>query len=158
MAAEILHRVEFSGALLSDVLYSPKFERLSPQDRGLATEIALGVLRSRGELDDRIADSSSRPVASLDPEVLTALRIGTYQILHLDRVPARAAVNESVELVKAARKRSATGFVNAVLRRVGPPISSRDIRTGSARSSPAICPPSCSSTSTPRPIEPGRSP
>lgn len=126
MAAEILHRVEFSGALLSDVLYSPKFERLSPQDRGLATEIALGVLRRRGELDDRIADSSSRPVASLDPEVLTALRIGAYQIMHLDRVPARAAVNESVELVKAARKRSATGFVNAVLRRVGPPISSRD--------------------------------
>ena len=126
MAAEILRRVESSGVLLSDALYSPKFEKLPPQDRGLATEIALGVLRRRGELDNRIAKASSRPVSSLDPEVRAALRIGAYQILHLDRVPARAAVNESVELVKAARKRSAAGFVNAVLRRIGPPLPAKD--------------------------------
>ena len=56
----------------------------------------------------------------------TALRIGAYQIFYLDRVPARAAVNESVELVKAARKRSAAGLVNAVLRRIGPPVPAGD--------------------------------
>lgn len=126
MAADILGRVELSGALLSDVLYQPRFESVSPRDRGLATEIALGVLRRRGELDDRIAHAASRPVSSLDPEVRTALRIGAYQIFHLDRVPARAAVDQSVELVKAARKRSAAGFVNAVLRRLGPPVPAAD--------------------------------
>jgi|SRR5450432_1622337 16S rRNA (cytosine967-C5)-methyltransferase len=64
------------------------------------------------------ADLSIRSVAKLDVEVLTALRLGAYQILFLDRVPRHAAVNESVELVKTAHKRSAAGLVNAVLRKI----------------------------------------
>src|SRR5713101_4808851 len=60
----------------------------------------------------------SRSLAKLDVEVLTALRLGAYQILFLDRVPRHAAVNESVELVKLAHKRSAAGLVNAVLRKI----------------------------------------
>jgi len=59
-----------------------------------------------------------RALEKLDLEVLTSLRLGAYQILFLDRVPRHAAVNESVELVKSAHKRSAAGLVNAVLRKI----------------------------------------
>src|SRR5208282_2462025 len=62
--------------------------------------------------------ASSQKLDRLDGEVLTALRLGVYQLQFLSRVPARAAIFESVELVKAARKRSAAPFVNAVLRKV----------------------------------------
>jgi 16S rRNA (cytosine967-C5)-methyltransferase len=78
----------------------------------------MGVSRWRGLLDEMIAERSSQAIAKLDLEVLTALRLGAYQILFLDRVPRHAAVNESVELVKRAHKRSATGLVNAVLRKI----------------------------------------
>ena len=57
-----------------------------------------------------------RPNAKLDPEVRIALRLGAFQILHLDRIPARAAIDESVELAKQAGHRFASGMVNAVLR------------------------------------------
>ena len=77
----------------------------------------MGVLRWRSLLDQRIAEHSSQKLARLDREVLTALRLAAYQLLFLDRVPGRAAVHESVELVKRARKRSAVPFVNAVLRK-----------------------------------------
>jgi 16S rRNA (cytosine967-C5)-methyltransferase len=78
----------------------------------------MGVLRWRSKLDSAIAANSARPLAKLDAEVLEALRIAAYQLLYLGRVPARAAINESVELVKRARKTSAASFANAVLRRV----------------------------------------
>ena len=68
--------------------------------------------------------------AGFDPEVLTALRLGAYQILFLDRVPKHAAVNESVELVKSAHKRSAAGLVNAVLRKIER--SPSDLKNGAA--------------------------
>ena len=77
----------------------------------------MGVLRWRSFLDEKIAERSSQKLARLDPEVLTALRLAAYQLLFLDRVPERAAVHESVELVKRARKRSAVPFANAVLRK-----------------------------------------
>lgn len=78
----------------------------------------MGVLRWRSRLDSVIAANSSRPLNRLDTEVLLALRIAAYQILFLTRIPARAAINESVELVKRARKASAAAFVNAVLRKL----------------------------------------
>jgi 16S rRNA (cytosine967-C5)-methyltransferase len=77
----------------------------------------MGVLRWRSLLDSRIATSSTQPLAKLDPEILVALRLAVYQLGWL-RIPARAAINESVELVKRARKRSAAPFVNAVLRKL----------------------------------------
>jgi 16S rRNA (cytosine967-C5)-methyltransferase len=77
----------------------------------------MGVLRWRSLLDQNIAERSSQKLTRLDPEVLTALRLAAYQLLFLDRVPQRAAVHESVELVKRARKRSAVPFANAVLRK-----------------------------------------
>src|SRR6266852_5201403 len=117
-AFEILLRTETTDAYASEMLHSSRFAKLSPADHGLVTELAMGVLRWRGVLDEKIASRSSQGLGKLDVEVLTALRLGAYQILFLDRVPRHAAVNESVELVKSAHKRSAAGLVNAVLRKI----------------------------------------
>ena len=89
------------------------------RDRALVTELAGGTFRWLAALDHVVARAADRPLARIDPEVLTALRLGAYQLLYLDRVPAAAAVNESVRLVRQAGRTSAAGFVNAVLRRVG---------------------------------------
>ena len=78
----------------------------------------MGVLRWKSLLDRQIEEASAQKLSRLDLEVLAALRLATYQLLFLSRVPARAAIFESVELVKAAKKRSAAPFVNAVLRKV----------------------------------------
>ncbi len=83
----------------------------------------MGVLRWRSLLDSQIAANSAQPLSKLDPEILTALRLATYQLRWLSRVPPRAAINESVELVKRARKRSAAPFVNAVLRKLDANVS-----------------------------------
>ena len=115
-AFEILLRVEKSDAYASELLHSSRLNALSPADHGLATELVMGVLRWRSVLDDRIAEHTKQPIARLDLEVLTTLRLGAYQLLFLSRIPSHAAVNESVELVKRAAKRSAAGMVNAVLR------------------------------------------
>src|SRR5579863_6862 len=117
-AFEILIRIENTDAYASELLHASRFAKLSPADHGLLTELVMGVLRWRGVLDGKIAERSSQVIAKLDVEVLTALRLGAYQILFLDRVPRHAAVNESVELVKSAHKRSAAGLVNAVLRKI----------------------------------------
>ena len=83
----------------------------------------MGVLRWQSLLDSQIETTSSQPLSKLDFEVLTALRLAVYQFRWLTRVPTRAAINESVELVKRARKRSAAPFVNAVLRKLTDGIS-----------------------------------
>ncbi len=105
------------GAHASDLLLA-RSEGLDPRDAALASEIVFGVLRRRAQIDYLAEIFSGRRAAGLDPEVLLALRLGIYQLRYLERVPAHAAVTESVELVKLARKRSAAGFVNAVLRKV----------------------------------------
>jgi len=115
---DILLRVELQDAYASELMHSARLDSLSQADRGLTTEIVMGVLRWRSRLDSVIAANSSRPLNRLDTEVLLALRIAAYQILFLTRIPARAAINESVELVKRARKTSAAAFVNAVLRKL----------------------------------------
>lgn len=88
------------------------------RDRALAGEIATGTLRWQGAFDHLVAGYSRRPVARLDPEVLTILRLTIFQLLHLERVPASAAVNDAVDLVRRAGKSSAAALVNAILRRV----------------------------------------
>jgi 16S rRNA (cytosine967-C5)-methyltransferase len=117
-AFDILLRVEQQDAYASELLHSSRFAKLSPQDHGLTTELVMGVLRWRSLLDVEIAPASSQKLEKLDIEVLIALRLAAYQLTFLERVPDRAVVNESVELVKRARKRSAAPFVNAVLRRL----------------------------------------
>jgi 16S rRNA (cytosine967-C5)-methyltransferase len=116
-AFDILLRVEREDSYATELLHSSHYENLSSADHGLATELVMGVLRWRSLLDKQIAERSSQKLARLDPEVLTALRLAAYQLLFLDRVPERAAVHESVELVKRARKRSAVPFTNAILRK-----------------------------------------
>jgi 16S rRNA (cytosine967-C5)-methyltransferase len=116
-AFDILLRVDQQDAYASELLHASDYAELSSLDHGLATELVLGVLRWRSLLDDQIAARSSLKLSKLDPQVLTCLRLAVYQLLYLDRVPQHAAVHESVELVKHARKRSAVPFVNAVLRK-----------------------------------------
>jgi 16S rRNA (cytosine967-C5)-methyltransferase len=92
-------------------------ERLpDPRDRALAADIVTGALRWQRTLDFLVERFAERRVSTIDPEVLTILRLSLYQILHLDRVPASAVVDDAVELTRYARKTSAAGFTNAVLR------------------------------------------
>jgi 16S rRNA (cytosine967-C5)-methyltransferase len=117
-AFDILLRVERESSYASELLHSHGYDRLSTVDHSLTTELVMGVLRWRSLLDSQIAATSDQPLSKLDPEILTALRLAVYQLGWLSRIPARAAINESVELVKRARKRSAASFVNAVLRKI----------------------------------------
>ncbi|MGH9781222.1 MAG: 16S rRNA (cytosine(967)-C(5))-methyltransferase RsmB, partial [Candidatus Acidiferrales bacterium] len=101
----------------SEVLHARLNAKVSARDAALATEIVMGTLRWQRLLDFLIERYTGKKLAALDMEVLIALRMGIYQLRHLARIPARAAVDESVELVKRARKQSAASLVNAVLRR-----------------------------------------
>ena len=125
-AFDILLRIEGERSYSSELLHSPAYDRLAAVDHSLATELVMGVLRWRSLLDSEIAKSSAQPLSKLDLEILTALRLAVYQLRWLSRIPARAAINESVELVKRARKRSAAPFVNAVLRKLAAGTSSAD--------------------------------
>jgi 16S rRNA (cytosine967-C5)-methyltransferase len=88
------------------------------RDRALAAEIASGVQRWRAALDHLIVEFARRAIDRLDPEIVEILRLSAYQLLHLTRVPAAAVVDDAVDLTKRAGKRSASGFVNAVLRSI----------------------------------------
>lgn len=117
-AFDILLRVERESSYANELLHADAYNRLSPQDHALTTELVMGVLRWRSLLDHEIAQASSHPISKLDLEILIALRLALYQFRWLDRIPEHAALHESVELVKRARKRSAAPFVNAVLRKL----------------------------------------
>ncbi|HEV2489841.1 MAG TPA: 16S rRNA (cytosine(967)-C(5))-methyltransferase RsmB [Candidatus Acidoferrales bacterium] len=116
-AFEILLRVETEGAFASDLLHSRLVADTTARDAALATELVMGVLRWRRELDFFIERYTNKKTSALDAEVLISLRLGIYQLRRLARIPEHAAVSESVELVKRSRKKSAVALVNAVLRR-----------------------------------------
>jgi 16S rRNA (cytosine967-C5)-methyltransferase len=116
-AYQILRQVEQGRGFAVELLQRPSVAALTEADRRLTTEMVMGVLRWGGELDYHIEQLSGRPLRYFDPEVATVLRLGIYQILFLGKIPKSAAVNECVELVKGARKRSAADLVNAVLRK-----------------------------------------
>ena len=118
-AFQILMSVEHGQSHSDDLLRGKHVNALSAVDRNLATALVLGVLRWQIRLDEQIKGLLKKPGARLDPEVLIALRLGAFQLLHLDRIPARAAIDESVELAKQAGHRFASGMVNAVLRKLG---------------------------------------
>jgi 16S rRNA (cytosine967-C5)-methyltransferase len=120
LARDVLARVEESGAFANRAL-SAALDRaptMSGADRGLATELVYGVLRRRARLDRALAVFASKGLDGLAPPVRTALRVGAYQLLFLDRIPAYAAVNETVEACKAAGGQGAGRLANALLRRV----------------------------------------
>lgn len=116
-AFEILLAVGRGRGHSDELLRTPAVSVLSTADRNLATALVLGVLRWQLWIDRQLRPFLKRPNAKLDPEVLTALRLGAFQSMFLDRVPAHAAIDESVELAKQAGHRFASGMVNAVLRR-----------------------------------------
>jgi 16S rRNA (cytosine967-C5)-methyltransferase len=104
-------RVDLPGALVQ-----ARAQLTDERDKALAAEIITGSLRWQRSLDALIAHFAGRAISQLDPDVLLILRLSLYQLLHLDRVPASAVVDDAVDLTRGARKQSATGFVNAVLR------------------------------------------
>ena len=91
---------------------------LQGRDAAFATNLTYGTLRWQGLLDEIIAAASSRPLAEIDPAVLTLLRIGAFQMMFM-RVPPHAAVAETVQLTRVVAGESRTKFVNAIMRRVG---------------------------------------
>jgi len=119
VAFQILLTVERGQAHADDLLRGDAVSVLSDRDRHLDTTLVLGVLRWQILLDRQVRSLLSRPNAKLDVEVLIALRLGAFQLLHLDRIPVRAAIDESVELARQAGHRFASGMVNAVLRKIG---------------------------------------
>lgn len=114
----ILLQVANPSAHSDELLRSREVDTLSPQDRNLTTTLVLGTLRWQLALDARIRPLLARPNAKLRPEAATALRLGAFQLLHLDRIPAHAAIHDSVELVRTSPEKNAAGMVNAVLRKI----------------------------------------
>jgi 16S rRNA (cytosine967-C5)-methyltransferase len=116
-AHRVLRRVTSEGAY-ADRAFRAEAERagLDPRERALAQRLAYGVVQRLRTVDWLLDRLASRPLDDIQPEVLDALRLGVLQLLWLDSVPDRAAVDQTVELVKAEAPR-ATGFANAVMRR-----------------------------------------
>jgi 16S rRNA (cytosine967-C5)-methyltransferase len=116
-AYEVVLRV-FEEDAYADRAFASAAAGLDARDRALAQQITYGTVQRARALDHGIEALGRRPVRKLDPPVRAALRIGAYQLAYLDGVAAYAAVNESVELVRAARLERAVPFANAVLRRL----------------------------------------
>jgi 16S rRNA (cytosine967-C5)-methyltransferase len=131
-AFDVLLAVERGKAHADDLLRGKALDALSPADRHLATTLVLGVLRWQIRLDEQIKLLIKKPGAKLDHEVSIALRMGAFQLQFLDRVPAHAAIDESVQLTKQSGHRFASGLVNAVLRKLAVPGQVADFPEDSA--------------------------
>ncbi|OFW71840.1 MAG: hypothetical protein A2Y55_09955, partial [Actinobacteria bacterium RBG_16_68_12] len=116
-AFQVLLRV-FEDDSYADRAFRSAASGLDERDRALAQRLAFGAVQRARTLDHAIEKLGRRPVTRLDPPVRAALRLGAYQLGFVDGVPRYAAVNESVELVRAARLERAVPFTNAVLRRL----------------------------------------
>jgi 16S rRNA (cytosine967-C5)-methyltransferase len=128
LAATILVKVDTRNSY-ADILVDRALRTadLDQRDRALLTELTYGTLRWRGTIDARLERYLNRPLARTDPLIRNLLRLASYQLLYLDRVPGYAAVNEAVELAKRHGGRTAAGFVNGVLRSLV-----RDVSRGAA--------------------------
>ena len=116
-AYETLRAVNSRTADLPAALARARSALRDERDRALAGEIATGTLRWQAAFDRVISVFAGRPLERLDPEVVDVLRLTLFQLLHLDRVPASAAVNDAVQLTRKVGKSSSSSFVNAILRR-----------------------------------------
>src|ERR1041385_1586278 len=117
-AYAILPAVSAGRADLPTAIAMARVGLRDDRDRALAADIAAGVQRWRATLDHLVVEFSKRSIDRLDAEIVEILRLSAYQLLHLTRVPAAAVVDDAVDLVRRAGKRSASGFVNAVLRAI----------------------------------------
>ena len=113
----VLRTVNTGRADLASALAKARRDMADERDRALAGEIATGTLRWQAAFDHLIAAFARRPLTRLDPEIVDILRLTIFQLLHLDRVPASAAVNDAVDLARKSGKASAAPLVNAVLRK-----------------------------------------
>ncbi|GAA4400485.1 16S rRNA m5C967 methyltransferase [Tsukamurella soli] len=117
-ALETLCAVREKGAYANLVLPGLlRAGKITGRDAAFATELAYGTCRAQGFLDAVIESASGRPIAEIDGPVLDALRLGAYQLLRT-RVEPHAAVSTTVDIVKGGQSRGASGFANAVLRRI----------------------------------------
>ena len=113
LAFSLLQKAETNDQFLNLALdHALSVSSLSDADRALCATLVYGVTEKRLTLDYTISHLSNRPNDTLDLPVRTALRMGLYQLIYLDRIPPHAAINESVSLVS----RKASGFINAILR------------------------------------------
>ena len=117
-AFKILLTLEGGEGHSDELLRGEGVNALSPQDRNLTTALVLGVLRWQSVLDAQFLIRLAKPNVKLDAPIRVALRMGAYQLLHMDRIPAHAAINDSVELANRAGHKFAAGMVNAVLRNI----------------------------------------
>jgi 16S rRNA (cytosine967-C5)-methyltransferase len=117
-AARALQAVEDGRTTLAAELDRERVGIADERDRGLLGEITTGALRWQAELDAVLAQASGRAMGAIDPIVRAVLRAGAYQLLHLDRVPAHAVIDEAVESTRTLGHARAAGFVNAVLRAI----------------------------------------
>lgn len=117
-AFDVLLQVATGNGNSDDLLHSAITVKLSPEDRHLATALVLGTLRWQIALDGRIQSLLERPDQRLAEPVAIALRLGAFQLLHLDRIPPHAAIHESVELTRFGGHPYAAGMVNAILRKL----------------------------------------
>jgi 16S rRNA (cytosine967-C5)-methyltransferase len=131
VAFEILTLVAEGKGHSDELLHGARTQDLSEADKHLATALVMGVLRWEIALDAVIRRYLERPGQKLAPEVALALRLGAFQLLHMDRIPAHAALSESVEMCRAAGQPHAAGMVNAVLRKVAPMSQNRGARQDS---------------------------
>ncbi len=120
IAAHTLIKIEKDASYSSLALNGElkRAQEISDKDAALATRLVYGVIERKITLDYNISRYLKDPIRKLRPDVLVCLRIGAYQILFSDRIPARAAVNESVNLAKELGASYAAGLVNAVLRKI----------------------------------------
>jgi 16S rRNA (cytosine967-C5)-methyltransferase len=116
-AYEVVLRV-FEHEAYADRALATAAAGLDARDRALAQQVAYGTVQRVRALDHGIEALARRPVAKLDPPVRAALRTGAYQIAYLSGIARHAAVNEAVELVRAAGLERAVAFTNAVMRRL----------------------------------------
>lgn len=117
-AFEVLLEVGAGRGHSDELLHSVRLSGLSGQDRNLATALVMGVLRWQIALDARLRGLLARPDQRVSDEVAVSLRMGAFQLLHMDRIPAHAALSESVAIAKAVGQEHAAGMVNAILRRL----------------------------------------
>ncbi|NUS34870.1 MAG: rRNA small subunit methyltransferase B [Pseudarthrobacter sp.] len=118
VAFEVLRAVAAEDAYANLVLPARiRHHGLDKRDAGFATELSYGALRSQGTYDAILARCVDRPLAQLDPAILDALRIGTHQLLAM-RVPAHAALDQTVGLARAVIGAGPSALINAVLRKV----------------------------------------
>ena len=117
-----------------ELLRSKRVNELSAADRNLTTALVMGVLRWQIALDERIAAALTRPESVLPEPVELALELGALQLLLFDRIPAHAAIFESVEITKQSGNAHAAGLVNAVLRKMidSPKLGAAPLRFRSA--------------------------